>query len=224
MSPFWRIKNAGDFLFNIRTPEQTVEAAAESVIREIVGQNSIDYVLTAGRTQVAAQARDKLQTLLDDYRAGVTITNVQLLRADPPEQVIDAFRDVQKAAADKDRLQKEAEAYARDVVPRARGEAAQLLEQAEAYKRRIVADASGDANRFNNVYSSYQVAKDVTQKRIYLETMEQVLRNANKVILGNNDGGSGVVRYLPLPEVQRRRLPQSDADSASGQTRSVQER
>lgn len=216
---FWQINNAGDYLFQIRTPELTIRAAAESVMREIVGQNSIDYTLTEGREQIAEQVRQNLQTLLDEYQAGVTITNVQLLRADPPGQVIDAFRDVQRAVADKDRFQKQAEAYQRDVVPRARGEAAKLVEEAEAYKREVVARASGDANRFNNVYESYRAAKDVTQRRIYLETMEEVLRNANKVILdGKGNGGSGVVPYLPLPEIQKRQQAANQSGTTGGGT------
>lgn len=210
---FWQINNAGDYLFEIRTPVQTIEAAAESVMREIVGQNSIDYVLTEGREQIAEQTRLGLQALLDEYKAGVTVSNVQLLRADPPAQVIDAFRDVQRAAADKDRFQKQAEAYQRDVVPQARGEAAKLVEEAEAYKNEVVARASGDANRFDQVYEAYSLSKTVTQKRIYLETMEEVLRNANKVILDGEDGGSGVVPYLPLPEIAKRRS--TDADNST---------
>lgn len=216
---FWRINNAGDYLFNIRTPELTIEAAAESVMREIVGKNTIDFSLTEGREQLAQQTKDNLQALLDDYRAGVTVSDVQLLRSDPPAQVIDAFRDVQRAAADKDRFQKQAEAYQRDVVPRARGEAAKLIEEAEAYKREVVARASGDANRFNNVYNSYKAAKNVTQERIYLETMEHVLKNANKVILGNDKGGgTGVVPYLPLPEIQRRRVGADQPANQTGRT------
>lgn len=200
---FWKINNAGDYLFQIRTPETTIRAAAESVMREIVGQNNIDFILTDGRTFIAQQARTNLQTLLDDYRAGVTIETVEV-NAEAPSQVIDAFRDVQRAAADKDRLQRQAEAYARDIVPRARGEAAKQIQEAEAYKNEVLARATGDANRFTSVYQSYTQAKEVTQKRIYLETMEQVLRNANKVIMDNDGAGSGVVPYLPLPEIAKR--------------------
>lgn len=215
---FWQINNAGDYLFQIRTPELTIAAAAESVMREIVGKNTIDFVLTEGREQVAEQTKQNLQALLDEYQAGVTVSNVQLLRADPPGQVIDAFRDVQRAVADKDRFQKQAEAYQRDVVPRARGEAAKLIQEAEAYKREVIARASGDANRFNNVYNSYKAAKDVTQKRIYLETMEEVLRNANKVVLDSKGGGAGgVVPYLPLPEIQKRQAASSNANTGNSQ-------
>lgn len=202
---FWQISNAGDYLFNIRDPETTVRAAAESVMRELVGQNTIDYVLKDGRIQIAANTRSRVQALLDEYKSGVAVTNIQLLRADPPEQVIAAFRDVQRAAADKDKLKKEGEAIQRKIVPEARGEAAKIVEEAEAYKQRVTADAEGDANRFNNVYNSYTIAKDVTQQRMYLETMEEVLRNANKVIM-NNEGGNGVVPYLPLPEIAKRQI------------------
>lgn len=214
---FWQINNAGDYLFEIRSPILTIDAAAESVMREIVGQNSIDYILTEGREQIAEQTRLGLQALLDEYKAGVTVSNVQLLRADPPVQVIDAFRDVQRAAADKDRFQNQAEAYKRDVVPRARGEAAKLVEESEAYKNEVTARASGDANRFDQVYEAYSVSKEVTQKRIYLETMEEVLGRANKVILGGNEaGGTGVVPYLPLPEIAKRRSSDSNSNTNSG--------
>jgi membrane protease subunit HflK len=140
---------------------------------------------------------------LSEYKAGVEVRQIQLLAVDPPTQVIDSFNEVQRARQDKDRLKNEAEAFRNDVVPRARGEAAGILAQADAYSQEVVNRAKGDANRFNSVYKSYIVSKDVTKRRIYLETMEEVLGKVNKVII-DNKGGAGVVPYLPLPEIQKR--------------------
>jgi len=200
---FWVIKDAGHYLFNIRDPDDTVKAVAESVMREIIGQTPIASALAEGRAQIEARALTDIQQILDNYGSGIQITQSQLLKVDPPQQVVDAFRDVQRARADQERLRNEAEAYRNDIIPRARGEAEQLIQEAEAFKQEVVARASGDAERFNNVYSSYSLAKDVTVRRIYLETMEEVLGNANKLILDKN-AGSGVVPYLPLPELQKR--------------------
>ena len=129
---------------------------------------------------------------------------MQLLRVDPPTQVVESFRDVQRARADQERLRNQAETYRNDIIPRARGEAEKLVQEAEAYKQEVVARSSGDAQRFRDVYSAYSKAKDVTKQRIYLETMEEVLGNANKVIIDGNASGSGVLPYLPLPELQKR--------------------
>lgn len=200
---FWVIKDAGHYLFNIRDPDDTVKAVAESVMREIVGQTPIASALAEGRGAIEARAQSDIQKILDEYGSGIQITQSQLLKVDPPQQVVDAFRDVQRARADQERLRNEAEAYRNDIIPRARGEAEQLIQEAEAYKQEVVARASGDAERFNNVYTSYSSAKDVTVRRIYLETMEEVLGNANKVIM-DKTGGSGVVPYLPLSELQKR--------------------
>ncbi len=201
---FWIIKDAGHYLFNVRDPDDTVKGVAESVIREIVGQTPIASALAEGRAQIEARALNDIQTILDDYGAGVQVTQSQLLKVDPPQQVVDSFRDVQRARADQERLRNEAEAYRNDIIPRARGEAEQIIQQAEAYKQEVVARAGGDADRFNNVYQSYSSAKDVTLRRIYLETMEEVLGRANKVIIDSAASGSGVVPYLPLPELQKR--------------------
>jgi len=201
---FWVIKDAGHFLFNVRDPDDTVKAVAESVIREIIGQTPIASALAEGRAEIESQALNDIQKTLDSYGAGVQVTQSQLLKVDPPQQVIDAFRDVQRARADQERLRNEAESYRNDIIPRARGEAEQIIQQAEAYRQEVVARASGDAERFNNVYQSYASAKDVTIRRIYLETMEEVLGRANKVIVDSATSGSGVVPYLPLPELQKR--------------------
>ena len=202
----WLIKDAGDFLFNVRRPEETVKAAAETVMREIVGQTPIAAALAEGRGEIEDKVRSGIQRVLDDYRTGVTITEVQLLKADPPGEVVDAFRDVQRARADQERLRNEAEGYANDIIPKARGEAERLIQEAEAYKQEVVARAEGDADRFHQVYVAYRAAKDVTTQRIYLETMEEILANANKILIDQDQAGTGVVPYLPLPEVEKRRL------------------
>ena len=200
----WQIKDAGQFLFNIRDPEQTVKAVAESSMREIVGQTPIAEATTEARGEIELAAREQIQQILDDYGAGILVTQVQLQKVDPPNEVIDAFRDVQRAQADRERLQNEAEAYANDILPRARGEAERLLQEAQAYRQEVVAQAQGDAQRFLSVYQAYQGAQDVTLRRIYLETMEDVLRDMNKVVIDQSANGNGVVPYLPLPELERR--------------------
>ncbi|WP_420562380.1 FtsH protease activity modulator HflK [Thalassobaculum sp.] len=201
---FWIIRSPGDFLFNLQNPEQTVKVSAEAVMRDIIGNTRIQDALTERRGQIQVAAQQQLQALVDEYGAGIEIRSVQLDQVDPPTQVIDAFNEVQRARQDLERLKNEAEAYRNDVVPRARGEAAQLIEGADAYRQEVVNRAQGDANRFNSVYEAYVQAKDVTTKRIYLETLEDILANVNKVIIDEESGGSGVVPYLPLPEVQNR--------------------
>ena len=200
-SVFWIIKDAGKFLFNIQAPEDTVKSVAETAMREVIARYDIQSILTEGRAQVEIDTQNIMQEILDSYDSGITITQVQTQKADPPKEVIDAFRDVQAAKADKERAQNEAEAYANDVIPRARGEAAQVLQQAEAYKREVVALAEGEASRFLSIYNEYRKAKTVTQERMYLETMEKVMADINKIII-DKESGSGVVPYLPLPELK----------------------
>ena len=199
---FWVIRNAGEFLFNIRAPEQTVKAAAESAVRESIGQIPIALALAEGRREIEQNTLRLLQEILDNYTAGMLVTQVQLQKVDPPGPVIDAFRDVQRARADQERLRNEAEAYRNDIIPRSRGEAERLVQEAEAYKQEVVARSEGDAQRFVSVYDAYRVAPDVTTQRIYLETMEDVLRGVNKVLIDKS--GAGVVPYLPLPEIAKR--------------------
>ncbi|MCC7273884.1 MAG: FtsH protease activity modulator HflK [Alphaproteobacteria bacterium] len=201
---FWVIRNAGEFLFAVRGPEQTVKAAAESAIRESIGQIPIALALAEGRRDIEQNTLRLLQEILNTYGAGILVTQVQLQKVDPPGPVIDAFRDVQRARADQERLRNEAEAYRNDIIPRARGEAERLVQEAEAYKAEVVARSQGDAQRFLSVYEAYRVAPDVTKERIYIETIEDVLRSVNKVLIDKADGGPGVVPYLPLPEVARR--------------------
>jgi membrane protease subunit HflK len=199
----WQIKDAGPFLFNIRDPEPTVKAVAESVMREIIGKTPIVEATTEGRGAIELAAREQTQQILDEYGAGILINQVQLQKVDPPGEVIDAFRDVQRAQADRERAQNEAETFANDILPRARGEAERISQEAQAYRQEVVARADGDAQRFVAVYDEYVKAQDVTIKRIYLETMEEVLRDMNKVVIDRSAGG-GVVPYLPLPELERR--------------------
>ncbi|MFN4311913.1 MAG: FtsH protease activity modulator HflK [Ferrovibrio sp.] len=203
----WQVKDAGQYLFNVVDPSRTIKQVAESAIREVVGKNNIQFILTEGRTKIADDTRRVMQAVLDGYNAGVVITQVALQRTEPPASVIDAFRDVQAAQADRERAQNEAEAYRNDIIPRARGEAQRMLQQAEAYKQEVIANAQGDASRFTQVYNEYRLAKDVTTKRMYLETMEQLLRGTNKVIIDGHSG-QGVLPYLPLPELQKKQQPQ----------------
>ena len=190
----WIIKDAGQFLFNIRAPEKTVGDAAESAMREVIGKTDAEYARAEGRLDVETRTQELLQTILDEYGAGVQITQVQLQKVDPPEAVIDAFRDVQRARADLERAINEAEAYANSIIPIARGEAAQIVQEANAYKAEVVARAEGDAERFLSVYESYKVARDVTVQRIYLETMEAILKNMTKIVIDSKSvGGQGVL-------------------------------
>ncbi len=200
-SVFWVIKDAGNFLFKIQDPEGTVKAAAETAMREVIARSDIQPILTEGRSVIEADTQEIIQEILDEYTSGIQITQVQTQKADPPDQVIDAFRDVQAARADMERSKNEAEAYANDVIPRARGEAAKILQAAEAYKKEVVAKAEGEASRFLSIYNEYAKAKKVTQERMYLETMEEVLADINKIIIDKNSG-EGVVPYLPLQELK----------------------
>ena len=200
-SVFWVIKDAGNFLFKIQDPQGTVKAAAETAMREVIARSNIQPILTEGRSKIEIDTQEIIQNILDEYNSGIQITQVQTQKADPPDQVIDAFRDVQAARADMERSKNEAEAYANDVIPRARGEAAKILQAAEAYKKEVVAKAEGEASRFVSIYTEYAKAKKVTQERMYLETMEKVLADINKIIIDKNSG-SGVVPYLPLQELK----------------------
>ena len=202
-SIFWVIKDAGNFLFKIQDPAATVKAAAETAMREVIAKSKLQSILTEGRSKIEIETQEIAQGLLDEYESGIQITQVQTQKADPPDQVIDAFRDVQAARADMERAKNEAQAYANDVIPRARGEAAKILQEAEAYKKQVVAIAEGEASRFVSIYNEYALAKEVTKERMYLETMEKVLAAIDKVIIDKN-ASSGVVPYLPLPELKKK--------------------
>ncbi len=200
-SVFWVIKDAEKFLFKIQDPQGTVKAAAETAMREVIARSNIQPILTEGRSVIENDTEEIIQQILDEYNSGIQITQVQTQKSDPPDQVIDAFRDVQAARADMERSKNEAEAYSNDVIPRARGEAAKILQAAEAYKKQVVAKAEGEASRFLAIYNEYAKAKQVTQERMFLETMEKVLADINKIIIDKNSG-SRVVPYLPLKELQ----------------------
>ena len=214
---FWRISDAPNYLFNIRNPDETVKMAAESVMRAIIGQTPIQEALTSRREDIEARTLSSLQKLMSEYRAGIQVRQVQLLAVLPPKNVIDAFDEVSRARQDMDRLKNEAEAFRNDIVPRARGEAQQLLQGAEAYRQEVVNRAQGDANRFNSVYQAYRQAKDVTTTRIYLETLESIFSNVNKVIIDSEVGkaGGGVVPYLPLPEIKKKQQNNSSSQGAN---------
>jgi len=197
---FWVIKDAKAYLFNIRAPDATVKSASESAMREVIGETPIAQALAEGRGKVETDTQRLLQGILDAYSAGIEVTQLQLLKVDPPAPVIDAFRDVQRALADRERLRNEAEAYRNDIIPRARGAAVAVKQEAEAYRQEIMARAQGDADRFLAVYHAFKAAQDVTVQRLYLETMEEILKNGNKVIIDKSaQGGNGVLPYLPLP-------------------------
>jgi membrane protease subunit HflK len=213
-SVFWLVKpdGAGDYLFNIQQPEGTVKAVAESAMREIVGRSTLQPILTT-RQPVETAVQELMQSTLNKYGAGITITQVQLQKVDPPSQVIDSFRDVQAARADLERAQNEAQTYANKVVPEARGKAAQITQGAEAYREQTVAEAKGATSRFLKVYDEYKKAPEVTRQRMYLETMERLFGGTDKIIM-DSGASSGVVPYLPLDQLMRR--PQQTTPQTGG--------
>ena len=202
-SVFWIINDAGKFLFKLRNPEKSIKSVSESVMREVIGNTPIADALAEGRQEIEILSLKKIQDVLDNYESGIQLTQLQLQKVDPPDQVIDAFRDVQRARADKEKVINESIAYKNDIIPRARGESEKIIQSGEAYKREVVARSEGDSNRFNSILKSYKNNEDVTKNRIYLETLEEVLQNANKVIIDTKQG-SGVLPYLPLPEIQKK--------------------
>lgn len=222
----WRIKTqteagndiggAPGFLFNVENPEETIRSVAESAMREVVGQSNIQALLTTGRGDVEARVKKLIQEALDSYKAGILVFAVELQNSSAPTEVIDAFRDVQAAQADQERMQYEANSYANKVVPEARGKAAQVTQAAEAYREQTVAAAQGEAKRFLSIYGEYKNAKDVTRRRIYIETMQDVYSRMNKVMIDSNNASKGVLPYLPLSGLK----PQA-GDSSTGATTST---
>jgi len=200
----WNINDPTEYLFNLRDPELTINAVAEASMREIIAQSQLAPILNRDRGIIAERLKDLIQTTLDSYQSGLNIVRVNFDRADPPREVIDAFKNVQSAEQQRDRLQKEADAYANTVLAGARGQAAQLLEEAEGYRAQVVNQAEGEASRFSSVLTEYEKAPEVTRKRLYLETMEEVLGQVDKVIIDENPGGQGVVPYLPLNELGKK--------------------
>ena len=202
----WNITDPAQFLFNLADAEATIRAVSEAAMREIIAASELAPILNRDRAVIAETALTNIQETLNGYEAGVNILRVNLNKADPPREVIDAFRDVQAAEQERDRLEREADAYANRVLAGARGEAAQLLEEAEGYRARVVNEAQGEASRFTSVLSEYEQAPEVTRRRLYIETLEKVLGDVDKIILdegASGAGGQGVVPYLPLNELRR---------------------
>ncbi len=200
----WKIADAGQYLFNIREPEATVKIAAESAMREIIGRTDIQPALTEARGTVEAETRSLLQATLNEYEAGIEITELVLQDVQPPSAVIDAFNDVLRAQQDRDRARNEADRYRNDILPRARGDAQRVVQEAEAYKERLENEAEGEAERFLSVFRAYQQNPDVTRRRMYLETLQGVLSETDKVIMDSGAQGGGAIPYLPLNELRGR--------------------
>jgi len=199
----WNIKSAEDYLFNIRDQENTIKKVAESAIREVIGQTDMFPIITTQREAVASRTKEIIQKNLDEYKSGAVVQQVLIEKAEVHPDVQNAFQDVQSAKQDAEDVVNKAEAYRQDILPKARGKAIQMIQQAEAYKQSTVAKSNGDAERFNSIYGAYLSGKDVTKSRIYIETMEDVLRNAKKIILDQDGNGQGVVPYLPLNELNK---------------------
>ncbi len=206
---FWNVNDAAAFLFNVRNQGDSldantnVKAVSESAMREVIGQNEIQPILTKSRQEIEESVKALIQRTLDSYKAGIQITQVVLQKVDPPAEVIAAFRDVQAARADQERARNEAEAYANRVIPEARGDAQRILQAAQGYREQAVAEAKGRTERFLKVYEEYQKAPEVTRKRMYLETLERVLGGMDKLIIDEKASANGVVPYLPLGDLQR---------------------
>lgn len=197
---FWRVSNVNDHLFEIREPEQTVKMAAESAMREVIGQSKLQFALTEGRSQIAEDARKTLQELMDEYKAGITVTQINLQTVSAPNEVKAAFQDVVNARLDRERFQNQAAAHVNKVIPEAKGQAAKIMQEAMAYRDQKIAVAKGDADRFKEVLQAYNMSRDVTSKRLYLETMETILGNAQKVI---TDKEAGTMPLYPLTDLKR---------------------
>ena len=215
----WMVKNAFDFAFNIRNPEEAVRSAAEAAMREVIGRTELQLALTQGRAAIQEESAAQIQRILDSYKSGITVLSIQLLPVNPPASVIAAFNDVQAARQDKERAINEAQAYRNEVTPRAKGEAERQIQQGEGYRAEVLNRAQGDAQRFISVYNEYAQAKDVTKERIYIETMEEVMRNMNKVLIDKSAGGSGVVPYLPLPALRNAPGQNASPTAPQGGTR-----
>lgn len=195
----YRVKSASDYLFSIRDPDQALREASESAVREVVGKNTMDFVLTEGRSEIVARVQKLIQEVLDRYKTGLMVTSVNMQDAQPPAEVQHAFDDAVKAREDEQRQINEAEAYSNDILPKARGAAARMIEEANAYKSQVVAQAEGEANRFNRILTEYKKAPGVTRQRMYIETIEQVLGQTTKIMVAVNKGNN--VLYLPLDKM-----------------------
>jgi len=193
------IKDASNFIFNLRDPDETLRASGESAIREVLGKNKMDFVITEGREAIAASTKSLLQVVLDDYDSGINVQSVNILEAQPPEQVQDAFADAIRAREDEQRYINEAVAYSNEIIPLARGEAKQILEEAKAYKVKLIKSAEGEALRFKQLFAEYEKSPVVTRERLYLESVESVLGNTTKVMI-DLEGGNNLL-YLPLDKI-----------------------
>jgi membrane protease subunit HflK len=215
----YKVKDAKEYLFNVRDPASTLRQATETAMREIVGKNEMDFVIKDGRVEVATRTKDLMQVILDGYNTGVVVTNLNMQDAQPPEQVQHAFDDAIKAREDKERLVNEAEAYANDILPKARGKAARMEQEANAYRDEIVAKAEGEAERFTKVLVEYNKAPKVTRERLYLDAMESVLGNANKVMVDVKKGNN--LMYLPLDRLNQRQSAPLDMTDLENQKQSA---
>lgn len=216
-----RIQDAADYLFQDQDPNKTMRDATETAVREIIGKSDLDFILTQGRGAIAERIKQGAQGLIDNYKAGLVITSVNMQPAKPPEQVKSAFDDAIKAREDKEKLENQAEAYANEVVPKARGEAARRLADSKAYKDRVIAEAEGDASRFTAVLKEYQRAPEVTRERLYLDAIETMLGQTSKVMLDTQ--GNNSLMYLPLDKLIQSRSVTTD-DSDRGQSSSMEDR
>ena len=199
----WNISDPAKYLFNLADPRETIRATAESAMREVIGRSELSPILNRDRAMISGEVRELIQAQLDNYSSGVNIVRLNFDKADPPREVIDSFRDVQAAEQERDTLEKRADAYANQALAQARGEAAQIQQEAEGYRARVVNLAVGEASRFESVYNEYILAKDVTRKRLYLETMERVLSGVGLVVIDEKIGGEqGIVPYLPLNQLK----------------------
>ena len=201
----YKVSNARDYVFNVRDPDTTLRQVTETAMREIVGKNNMDFVIKDGRVQVAAGTKELMQNILNGYKTGLVVTNVNMQNAQPPQQVQHAFSDAVKAREDKVRLENEAEAYSNDIIPKARGQAARMEQEAAAYRDQIIARANGETERFLKVLEQYKKAPVVTRERLYLDAMESVLSNSNKVMVDVKKGNN--LMYLPLDRLQSRNGP-----------------
>jgi modulator of FtsH protease HflK len=202
----WKIDsaNTADYLFNIRNPDETIVPVAESVMREVIGQLPLEYIIDRGQGEIADRTAKTMQAVLDQYQAGIRIQSINLRKPDVPSEVIEAYQDVKKAEQDRETEVSKANRYRNQVIPTAKGEAVKMEQEALAYKERVIADAKGQASRFVSIYKEYEQAKDVTRKRMYLDTMEEMLKGMPKVII-DQKAGNDVLPYLPLPEIQKRK-------------------
>ena len=211
----WRIGSATDFLFNVFDPFPTLRQVTESAVREVIGKSELDFVLTEGRSEIAQKIQILIQNVLDDYESGIYISSVEMQPAKPPEEVKAAFDDAIKAREDEQRLVNEAEAYRNDIIPKARGSAARLREESNGYKARVIAKAEGEASRFEQLLTEYKRAPKVTRERLYIDAIESVFSNTNKVLIDNDNGNS--LMYLPIDRLIEKRVKQkSNTDSTFG--------